>query len=109
MDFSKFHESERAGWDARAGSFSQATARATRQSIPALLAHARIFPGTRVLDAGCGPGYMAARVKLLRARNTGIDFAEGMIREARNNFPEFPSKLQTWNDFLLPMKIRMPS
>lgn len=90
LDFSKFRDSERAGWDARAGHYSEATARATRQSIPTLLAHARLFPGARVLDAGCGPGYVAACADLLGASACGFDFAEGMIREARNEFPGIP-------------------
>lgn len=87
MGFSKFRDSERLGWDARSGAYENATARATRQSIPALLAHARLFPGARVLDAGCGPGYVAACAELLGASATGIDFSQAMIDAARGAFP----------------------
>ncbi|WP_265518851.1 class I SAM-dependent methyltransferase [Nitratireductor luteus] len=85
--YDEFRESERSGWDARAGSYSDATARATLQSIPALLARANLFPGAKVLDAGCGPGYVAACADILGASSTGIDFSNNMITEARRRFP----------------------
>lgn len=87
MDFSAFREGERDGWTSRAHGYGNATARATLQSIPKLLDHARLFPGARVLDAGCGPGYVAACAKLLGADVEGIDFSEGMVKEAQTQFP----------------------
>jgi ubiquinone/menaquinone biosynthesis C-methylase UbiE len=57
------------------------------QSIPALLARAGLFPGARLLDAGCGPGHLAACASLLGARSTGADFSVEMIAEARRRFP----------------------
>ncbi|WP_319826388.1 class I SAM-dependent methyltransferase [Thalassovita sp.] len=88
MDYTPFRESERNGWTVRAPGYADATARATLQTIPALLAHARLFPGARVLDAGCGPGYVAACASLLGASAEGVDFAQGMVDQARVQFPQ---------------------
>ncbi len=80
--------SEMAGrWSARAAVYKDATARATLQTIPALLNHALLFPGARVLDAGCGPGYVAACANLLGSDVTGLDFSQGMIDQAKEQFP----------------------
>lgn len=93
MDYSTFRESERAGWTERAAVYRDATARATLQTIPALLSHARLFHGARVLDAGCGPGYVAACASLLGAKAEGIDFSQGMVDEARKQFPHITFNL----------------
>jgi ubiquinone/menaquinone biosynthesis C-methylase UbiE len=88
MDYSAFRDGERDGWSKRAGLYGDATARATLQTIPKLLDHARLFPGARVLDAGCGLGFVAASAKLLGASVEGIDFSEGMIQQAKVQFPD---------------------
>lgn len=93
MDYSSFRESERAGWSERATGYRDATARATLQTIPVLLSHARLFPGARVLDAGCGSGYVAACASLLGAEAEGLDFSQGMVDEARNQFPHLSFNL----------------
>jgi ubiquinone/menaquinone biosynthesis C-methylase UbiE len=98
MDYSSFRESERQGWSERATFYRDATARATLQTIPALLAHARLFPGARVLDAGCGPGYVAACANLLGADVEGIDFSQGMIDEAKEQFPHLEFTLADVED-----------
>ena len=87
MDYSSFRDSERDGWSARAAAYKDATARVTLQTIPALLNHALLFPGARVLDAGCGPGYVAACANLLGSEVKGVDFSEGMIDQAKEQFP----------------------
>lgn len=93
MDYSPFRESERTGWSVRANGYQDATARATLQTIPVLLSHARLFPGAKVLDAGCGPGYVAACASLLGAEAEGLDFSQGMVDEARSQFPHLTFSL----------------
>ena len=88
MDYSAFREGERHGWSKRAHAYSDATARATLQTIPKLLDHAKLFPGAKVLAAGCGPGFVAASAKLLGADVEGIDFSEGMVEQAKDRFPD---------------------
>ncbi|MBM1691158.1 class I SAM-dependent methyltransferase [Sulfitobacter geojensis] len=102
MDFSAFRDGERDGWSSRADIYGDATARATLQTIPKLLDHARLFPRAKVLDAGCGPGYVAASAKLLGADVEGIDFSAGMVERAKTKFPEIEFSLADVED--LPMR-----
>lgn len=102
MDYSSFRDSEREGWSSRANVYQDATARATLQTIPALLDHARLFPGARVLDAGCGPGYVAACADMLGAEATGMDFSQGMIDAARSRFPHLAFTLADVEDIPAP-------
>ena len=88
MTFGEFREEERVGWSQRAEVYADATARATLQSIPTLLAAVRLFPGARLADVGCGPGYAAGAAAALGARATGIDFSRSMVSAARARFPE---------------------
>ncbi|MBV7378715.1 class I SAM-dependent methyltransferase [Maritimibacter dapengensis] len=88
MDYSAFRDGERKGWSKRAELYGDATARATLQTIPKLLDHAMLFPGAKVLDAGCGPGFVAATAKLLGAVAEGIDFSERMVEQAKVQFPD---------------------
>ncbi|MEM1429871.1 MAG: class I SAM-dependent methyltransferase [Pseudomonadota bacterium] len=87
MTYDAFREKERDGWNARAPRYESATARATLQSIPMLLHLAEIRPGARLLDLGCGPGYLAAAAHAVGAHCTGVDFAPDMLRVARARCP----------------------
>ncbi|SOE18447.1 ubiquinone/menaquinone biosynthesis C-methylase UbiE [Hoeflea halophila] len=93
MAFDSFRNSERAGWSERAGLYDDATARATTQAIPAMLAAVRLFHGARVLDAGCGPGYAAGAAAALGARVKGVDFSDEMIAVAGKRFPQLPFEI----------------
>ena len=55
MAFEEFSEQERRGWGDRAGVYADSTARATTQSIPALLAAARVFSGASRALLDCVP------------------------------------------------------
>ena len=60
------------------------TAPADGQADPffdGLLRHLQLRPGLRVLDVGCGPGTIHAR--LPEVRIVGVDTSFGMLREAR--------------------------
>jgi len=98
MDYSAFRDGERDGWSSRADIYRDATARATLQTIPQLLNDAHLFPGARVLDAGCGPGYVAACAKLLGAEVEGIDFSDCMVRLAKTQFPDIEFSLADVED-----------
>lgn len=88
MDYSDFRESEHRGWSDRANDYDDATARATTQSIPALLAAVKLHHGARLLDAGCGPGYAAGAAAALGAEASGTDFSARMIEAAIERFPK---------------------
>ena len=87
MTYEDFRAGELQGWDTRAEAYDMATARATAQAIPDLLAAVRLAPGMRVLDVCCGPGYAAGAAAALGAETRGVDFAPGMVRQAREQFP----------------------
>ena len=74
-----FKAFEADGWSARAGTYGALMARATAFAIEPLLDAARVGPGVRVLDVGCGPGALSAAAAARGARVTGADLAEGML------------------------------
>jgi len=45
---------------------------------------AGLGPGSRVVDAGCGPAPLAAALRRRGISVVGVDLAEGMLREARD-------------------------
>ena len=79
-DYARF---QREGWQRVAGRYETAWSGVTRLFIPDLLDAARITRGQRVLDAACGPGYVAEAARERGATPTGIDFSSEMIRLAR--------------------------
>jgi len=49
------------------------------------VANLKLAGSARVLDAGCGPGFLSRDLLDLGYRVVSMDLSEGMIREARNN------------------------
>ena len=88
MDYSGFRRSELRGWSERASRYGDVTARATTQSVPALLSAVRIAPDMELLDLGCGPGYATGAANALGARAVGIDFSAEMVEVASRRFPD---------------------
>lgn len=69
---------------ARAVTYSRATARATVQAAPSLLAAVRFRPFTDLIDIACGPGHLAGAATALGARAVGLDISAEMIAVARS-------------------------
>jgi ubiquinone/menaquinone biosynthesis C-methylase UbiE len=55
----------------------------TRQRFALQMVDARLPQGSKILDAGCGPGGMAAKLMQRGYEVWGLDIAEPMIRQAR--------------------------
>jgi SAM-dependent methyltransferase len=55
---------------------------------------ARIEPGQRVLDIGCGRGELVLQAALRGAEAVGIDYAEEAVRIARENLAGFGAAVQ---------------
>jgi trans-aconitate methyltransferase len=45
-------------------------------------------PGERILDVGCGPGQLTAKIAETGASVIGLDSSPAMIGQARQNFPQ---------------------
>ncbi len=87
MAFEDFRDQELEGWDQRAEVYEGLTARVTTQAIPALLSAVRARVGLKILDICTGPGFAAGAADAIGATATGIDFAPGMVKTARQRFP----------------------
>jgi ubiquinone/menaquinone biosynthesis C-methylase UbiE len=72
-------------WQIQVGSDGDANRRLN--SDPVLWQFVGDVRGLRVLDAGCGTGYLSSTLATRGARVTGIDFAERMIAIARRTDP----------------------
>src|SRR6476659_5647930 len=82
-----FTEFEHRGWERVADKYDSTWSSSTRQFIPPLLDAADVGEGTKLLDVGCGPGYVSAAAAERGARPTGIDFSAEMVGIAKRMFP----------------------
>ena len=82
-----FARFEHEGWERAADKYDSVWSSLTRQIIPQLLDAAEVSSGMSVLDVACGPGYVSAAAKKLKAIPTGVDFSNKMVAIAREMFP----------------------
>jgi len=88
MSSEAFTKFEHQGWQKVAGKYDSTWALSTQQFIPPLLDVAEVEKGMRVLDIGCGPGYVSAAAAQRKAIPIGLDFSNEMVAIARGKFPE---------------------
>jgi SAM-dependent methyltransferase len=88
IDEDAFSAFEAAGWEERAGTYGAFVERVTARVGGPVLDAAGVGPGTRVLDVGTGPGWLAGRAAGRGARAVGVDRAEGMLEIARSRHPD---------------------
>lgn len=82
-----FKQQEQSGWHSKAQHYDAHAGEITRQAVQLLLTAADVKSGIRLLDVACGPGYVAGYATEQGTIATGVDFAPGMIAEARQKFP----------------------
>jgi cyclopropane fatty-acyl-phospholipid synthase-like methyltransferase len=73
------------GYDAIAAKYNDARSREDEAALTPLLA--RLPPGSRVLDLGCGAGVPIARALAERFDVTGVDLSAGQLALARAQVP----------------------
>lgn len=86
-DTPTFKQQEQSGWDYKAKHYNDFAGEITRKAVKFLLSAAIVKSGTRLLDVACGPGYGAGYAVKQGAFAMGVDFAPGMVAEAKKNFP----------------------
>lgn len=75
-------------WGAHAQDFANYLEQVGLPLYGAVLDAARVTPGTRLLDAGCGAGLLALLASLRGARVTGLDASVALLAIARERLPE---------------------
>ena len=88
MPADQFRRFEHEGWERVAHKYDSVWSNSTRQFIAPLLDAAEVGPRLRVLDVGCGPGYVSAAATECGAHSIGLDFSAEMVAIARKMFPE---------------------
>ena len=73
IDAEAFRAFEKTGWDKRAASYCQFFTAVSERNVAPLLDAAGFGAGNRVLDAGCGPGNLAAAAATRGASVVGTD------------------------------------
>jgi SAM-dependent methyltransferase len=88
LDAGAFDAFEAAAWEAKADAYERFFGFIAGRAVEPLLTAAAVGAGTRVLDVGTGPGWVAARAAERGASVVGVDVAEAMIARARGAHPE---------------------
>jgi SAM-dependent methyltransferase len=82
-----FDARERRLWAGRAATYERGFARLTVHTAQVLLDSAGVVAGTRVLDAGTGPGVVAAAAAARGAQVVAFDAEPSMVEAAGRNVP----------------------
>ena len=84
------HEQKLAqAFDGQAERFEQAPTQSDPAALARLVAFAALVPGSRILDAGCGPGLLAEAFLAAGHSVHGIDLSSEMVRRARERCARF--------------------
>ena len=82
-----YRDFEQEGWERAAVAYADTFEAATRLFAPLLLDMAEVQHGTVVLDIACGTGLVTGAAAVRGAVATGVDFAPGMVAEAKKRHP----------------------
>ena len=88
IDVTAFRTFERAGWNERAGAYERFFTGVSEHNVVPLLDAAHVEAGCTVLDAGCGPGNLAAAAASRGALVIGTDLSDAMVILARERHPK---------------------
>src|SRR5690348_2134130 len=88
IDVTAFRAFEQAGWDARADGYERFFTAVSEHNVGPILDAAEVRVGSRVLDAGCGPGNLAAAAASRGASVVGPALSAAMVALARKHHPQ---------------------
>jgi SAM-dependent methyltransferase len=84
------HDRELArAFDSQAPKFERAPVQSDPAALERLVRASALPPGGRILDAGCGPGLVAAALLASGLRIVGVDLSREMIERARDRCAAF--------------------
>jgi ubiquinone/menaquinone biosynthesis C-methylase UbiE len=83
----QFKDFEAAAWERKASAYDDTWGTVTSQAIETVLDVARLTPGARLLDCGCGSGHLCYQASLRNTIVTGCDYSLEMVRIAKTNYP----------------------
>lgn len=83
--------SRRWTFDAAADTFDSARGRHPEALVRRLVRQARIGPGARVLEIGCGTGRFAGRLAPTGAEIVGVELGPRLAAQARRNLARYPN------------------
>ena len=92
-DALQFWNSVAADWRIQVGAEGDKNRRLN--SDPVLWSMTGGVAGLTVLDAGCGPGYLTAKLAQRGASPIGVDFSPSMIELARRDYPELDFRVDS--------------
>ncbi|MEU7176894.1 MULTISPECIES: class I SAM-dependent methyltransferase [Streptomyces] len=101
-DAESFDEFERTGWSGRADAYRAGFGRLTIRLAEPLLDAAGVTAGTRVLDAGCGPGPVAAAALERGAKVTAVDASPEMAELAGRTHPGLDTRVALLTELPFP-------
>jgi SAM-dependent methyltransferase len=81
-------EFERETWNRCAQNYRETFVPLTNEAVELLLEAANVQSGTRILDLGCGPGNVAARLAGNGGVVDAVDYSEPMLEVAKENYPD---------------------
>lgn len=84
------HVGPREGYDRWADTYDETPNPVVRMDDRHTLRILAPKPAERILDAGCGTGRHFGALLAAGSRPVGVDFAAGMLRVARQRFPQVP-------------------
>ncbi|MCP3954263.1 MAG: class I SAM-dependent methyltransferase [Desulfobacterales bacterium] len=88
-------------WDNASSSYNtknkETSSRKVKKTIEILKANKLIFDNCKVLEIGCGTGFLARELALNNCHVTALDFSKGMLERCKN---EMPKNLKDQIDYL---------
>ena len=95
-------------FDRQAARFERAPVQSDPAALARLVAFAGLPPGSRVLDAGCGPGLVAEAFLDAGCQVEGLDLSPEMVRRARLRCARFGDRARFEQGSLMTLAVKDP-